>query len=83
MPDDERSGLVFDSIIWRGEFMVEVSFTEERDRGDGVCLVRTYVVDRRKVPELYQQLVEALVEFTDEVAVILRNPPEKVPLHGG
>jgi hypothetical protein len=77
-PDDDRSGLIFDSIIWRGDFMIEISFTEERDRGDGVCKVTTLVIDRRKLDDHYRQLIEALVEFVDEGQVVLRNPPETI-----
>jgi hypothetical protein len=77
-PDDQRSGLIFDSMIWRGDYMVEISFTEERDRGDGICKVSTLVVDRRKLEDHYRLLIEALVEFVDEGQVILRNPPEMV-----
>jgi hypothetical protein len=77
-PDDQRTGLIFDSMIWRGDYMVEISYTEERDRGDGVCKVTTLVIDRRKLDELYQQLIEALVEFVDQGEVVLRNPPETI-----
>jgi hypothetical protein len=78
IPDDDRTGIIFDSMIWRGDFMVEISFTEDRDRADGVCKVTTLVIDRRKLDEHYRQLIEALVEFVDEGQVILRNPPEVI-----
>lgn len=77
-PDDQNSGLIFDSMIFRGDFMIEISYTEERDRGDGICKVTTLVVDRRKLDDHYRQLIEALVEFVDQGSVILRNPPELV-----
>jgi hypothetical protein len=76
--DDQRSGLIFDSVIWRGEHMVEISFTEERDRGDGVCKVSTLVIDWRKLEGQYRQLIDVLVDFVDEGQVILRNPPERI-----
>lgn len=78
LPDDQRSGIIFDSMIWRGDYMVEVSYTEERNRGDGICQVTTLVIDRRKLEEQYRQLIEALVDFVDEGSVILRNPPETI-----
>jgi hypothetical protein len=77
-PDDQRTGLIFDSMIWRGDFMVEISYTEERDRGDGVCKVTTLVIDRRKLDEHYRQLIESLVDFVDQGEVILRNPPDSI-----
>jgi hypothetical protein len=77
-PDDPRTGLIFDSMIWRGDYMVEISYTEERDRGDGVCKVTTLVIDRRKLEEHYQQLIESLIEFVDQGEVILRNPPDMI-----
>jgi hypothetical protein len=76
--DDRASGIVFDSIVWRGDYMVEISYTEERNRGDGVCQVTTLVIDRRKIEDHYRDFIEALVEFVDQGEVVLRNPPERV-----
>jgi hypothetical protein len=82
IPDDNRSGIIFDSIVWRGDFMVEVSYTEERNRGDGVCQVTTLVVDRRKLAEQYRSFIEALVDIVDEGEVVLLNPPEQISRQG-
>ena len=82
MADDARTGIIFDSVIWRGDHMVEISYTEERDRGDGACLVRTLVIDRRKLPEHDKGLIDTLIEFIDEGEVIVRNPPERLSRRG-
>jgi hypothetical protein len=79
--DHARSGLIFDSVIWRGEEWIEVAFTEERHRGEGVCKVTTLVVQTRKVAEYYRLFVEALVELTDEIETVLIAPPETITRH--
>lgn len=60
--------------------MVEISFTEESDRGENIALVKTLVIDRRKSPAYYREFVQALVDFVNEGLVILRDPPETIPV---
>jgi hypothetical protein len=76
---DRRTGVVFESLIFRGEF-VEVSFTEEAERGDQIAMVKTMAVNaQRHIPVQLAELIEALMEFVDAAQVALRNPPNTIP----
>lgn len=74
-----NDGVIFESVIFR-EDLVEVSFTEEHDRGEGIALIKTVLVDaKRKVPTETDQLLLALQMFVDAARVALRSPPDEVP----
>lgn len=78
MSADPNTGLAFESVLFRDRY-VEVSFTEERDRGNGIARVQTMVVDPTKLPSEYGDLIDSLVAFVDAASVALRNPPERIP----
>lgn len=57
--------------------MIEVSFTEERDRGDGVALVRTVVCDRSLIKQYHDDLVVSLTDLVEQAQVVLRLQKER------
>lgn len=77
--DDPESGLVFDSVAWHGDFMVQVAFVKEINRFDGGCEGTIYTIDRRKVPVEYREVIEALVALVDAVEVHQRAPAPTIP----
>lgn len=76
---DEPGGRIYDSIVWRGDHMIEVSYTEEHNRGPGCCIVSTLVIPHSKVPEQYQEFLEALTTLVDDGCVVVRDPPGVIP----
>lgn len=75
---DPQTGVVFESVMFRNQF-IEVSFTEEADRGDGVARVQTIVVDAaRRIPAEHQAFIAALTDLVDAAGVALRNPPDEL-----
>ena len=77
MSENAERGLVFESLMFRDN-LVEVSFTEEGDRGDGVARIQTLIIDGRKVRDEHEELMDALGSFVDAALVVLRNPPERL-----
>lgn len=77
--DDPRTGIIYDSLIWRGNRMIELSYTEEHDRGENACLVTTLVIDSRKVEVEYQELLDALGGLVESGSIVVRNPPKSIP----
>lgn len=77
--DDRETGIIYDSLIWAGNNMIELSYTEEHNRGDGACLVTTLVIDVRKLEVEYQELLDALGQLVDSGTIVVRNPPKTIP----
>lgn len=72
------AGTLFESIMFRGD-VLEISYTESHDRGEGVAMVRTLIVEApRKVPQEYADFMDALQALVDAGQLALRNPPERL-----
>jgi hypothetical protein len=76
---DEQNGRIYDSIIWRGDRMIEISYTEDYNRGPGCCLVTTLVIPHSKLPDQYRELIDAITTFVDDGEIAVRNPPDVIP----
>jgi hypothetical protein len=69
---DKNTGVMFESVLFRMD-CIEVSWTEERDRGDQNLLVRTRIVNgARLIPDEYNALIEAIGRFVDAAEVAQR-----------
>jgi hypothetical protein len=72
------TGLSFETVVFHDRY-TQVSYTEERDRGEGVAMVRTVIIDGpEKIPVEHQELIEALTAYVDAAQVALRNPAPKI-----
>lgn len=77
MSYDPESGVLFEQVLFQEGDLLNITYTEKHERGDGVAVVRTVVVDgQRTVPVQYAEFMDALQALVDESLRALRNPPE-------
>lgn len=76
---DRESGMAMESVIFRAG-LLEVSFTEEHHRNNGIINVQTLVWDPRHpaTAEKYDRFMADLVDLIETAQIALRNPPDEI-----
>lgn len=72
---DGESDVEVQHVTFRSDGIIEFIFTELRDVNEDACLVKTLVVDRKKLPQQdVTDLFDTLLSLIDDGLLILRNP---------
>ena len=75
---DPDTGIAYESILFPDRH-VEISFTEEPDRGEGIARIQTLIIDGpARVPNEWAAMIAALTALVDAGRVALRNPPDTI-----
>lgn len=81
LPELPDSDLLVQSVTFRPDGLIEITYSEERERSKYASIIRTMLVERRLFEEEVRALESDIRDLVDEGYVLLRDPPKTLDAH--
>lgn len=77
----QEEDVMVQSVTFRPDGLLEITYSESRERSNYASIIRTMLVERRLFEEDVRNLESDIRDLIDEGYVLLRNPPTTLGEH--